>query len=523
MYMKFRNLKTKTDLLSTILIFVFVFAIYTLFLAPTVIIGDPAEFSTVSYLLGVPHPHGYPLYTMIGHLFSLIPLKTVAYRLNLMSAFFGALTVSLLYILTKNIIKQVFQHPSIKISRFIAIIISLSFAFSPTFWKQCEIAEVYTFNMFLIVLTLTMLIIWSYKKDAKYLYGFALSYGLSIGAHLSNILFIPAFLSFFVLNDQKILLDNKKMSIMALFFALGLTQFLYILFRGYMEPLNLAGWWDVITAHQYNSYFSISTTTIPTTIYNYFVNLIKNLHFLGIFLAALGLIELWKKRRDFFVLITLMIALNVGFFINYSVFDVEVMFIPSFMAFWILGSLGTWSIFNLLKNKIKKEHEVDKKKWEKNEGGVKEVKKVNEGIKRKRKGYYAHFTCVTFIILLISLPLFGFFLNYDNEKLENDINYAYFVKESMEDLPPNSVVILPWRNYALFNYFKTVEKVNPSLNIISANDEEFQSIVDKYIDSNNVFITSMPENLLDIYYAEPICPPESKYMNKYQIYRLKKK
>jgi len=76
------------------------FVVYLLTLAPGVYGFDSAELSTGVHLLGIVHPSGYPLYLIVGKLFSYLPIKDLAYRLNIMSAFFGALTVYMLFIVT---------------------------------------------------------------------------------------------------------------------------------------------------------------------------------------------------------------------------------------------------------------------------------------------------------------------------------------------------------------------------------------------------------------------------------------
>ena len=74
------------------------FALYTATLAPTVLAGDGGEFQFVLYLLGVAHPTGYPLYTLLGWAWShLLPVGDVAYRMNLLSAAGAALAVALLF------------------------------------------------------------------------------------------------------------------------------------------------------------------------------------------------------------------------------------------------------------------------------------------------------------------------------------------------------------------------------------------------------------------------------------------
>src|SRR5437588_516850 len=49
------------------------FAVYLRTLAPSVPPGDSPDLITAAVVLGVPHPPGYPLFTILGHLFSLVP------------------------------------------------------------------------------------------------------------------------------------------------------------------------------------------------------------------------------------------------------------------------------------------------------------------------------------------------------------------------------------------------------------------------------------------------------------------
>src|SRR4030042_341930 len=70
---------------------------YLVTLAPTVGQHDTFEFQVLSYELGIAHPTGYPLYTLLGKLFTLVPLGNVAYRVNLSSALFAAGTIAVLY------------------------------------------------------------------------------------------------------------------------------------------------------------------------------------------------------------------------------------------------------------------------------------------------------------------------------------------------------------------------------------------------------------------------------------------
>ena len=143
-------------------LFIASFILYVSTLAPSVvtIFDDSLEFQLVTYQLGIAHPTGYPLYTLLGKLFTFIPAGgDVAYRVNLLSAFFGAATVALLYLLIvrlssgsmeKNQSSTLPFFPSSLSAHLGGIIGALLFAISPVFWQQATIAEVYTLNAFFV-------------------------------------------------------------------------------------------------------------------------------------------------------------------------------------------------------------------------------------------------------------------------------------------------------------------------------------------------------------------------------------
>jgi len=87
-----------------ILLFLGVFSLY-LYTAPPASTGyaDSNELITASYILGVPHPPGYPLYVLVGKLFSFLPIGAIAFRYTIMSAMLGAFAVTFIYLaLVKN-------------------------------------------------------------------------------------------------------------------------------------------------------------------------------------------------------------------------------------------------------------------------------------------------------------------------------------------------------------------------------------------------------------------------------------
>ena len=56
-------------------------------------IGDTPKFQFVGAVLGTPHPPGYPVYMLLLWAFAQLPFGTLAYRANLLSVVFGAISI----------------------------------------------------------------------------------------------------------------------------------------------------------------------------------------------------------------------------------------------------------------------------------------------------------------------------------------------------------------------------------------------------------------------------------------------
>ena len=128
---------------------------YSLTLAPSVLMADAGEFQFVPRLPGIAHPTGYPLYTLLGWLFSyLVPYGDVAWRLNFFSAVTGAFTVGIVYLISQELTTHLAPDSPPTAHRLTAIGVALTFAFGHTFWSQVIIAEVYGLHALFVALLL---------------------------------------------------------------------------------------------------------------------------------------------------------------------------------------------------------------------------------------------------------------------------------------------------------------------------------------------------------------------------------
>lgn len=181
---------TFIDVLIAVIIGVVALGVYVRTLAPDILYSDSAEFQTLAYTLGVAHPTGYSVYMFIGRLFGYLPIGTLAWRINLLSAVAAAGTVAGVFLLGCYVTKR----------RIAAVFGSFALLISYTFWSQAVLAEVYTVGTLWWVLVMLALWHWGQRPSERqwWLFAAALLSGLSLGLHLYSALIAPAALFYFV-------------------------------------------------------------------------------------------------------------------------------------------------------------------------------------------------------------------------------------------------------------------------------------------------------------------------------------
>jgi len=91
-----RPFSSQAELICAGVVFLVALVVYSWTLAPAVTLTDSGELIVAAYGLGVAHPPGTPLWVMLAHLASLLPVGSVAVRINFSSAVFAALACAML-------------------------------------------------------------------------------------------------------------------------------------------------------------------------------------------------------------------------------------------------------------------------------------------------------------------------------------------------------------------------------------------------------------------------------------------
>jgi hypothetical protein len=198
----------RANALIATLVFLFTLGVYGYCLYPTTPYWDSGEYIATSYILGIPHPPGTPLYVLIGRLFAMLPFATPAVLVNFLSAFSAALAVLFTYLITVRLVRRNFLAPaggaasgsvSASGSDWIGwtggVVAALFMAFSPTFWDNAVEAEVYASSSAIACLCVWLGLLWwdrqGEARNDRILWLILYILFLAIGIHMGTFLVFP--------------------------------------------------------------------------------------------------------------------------------------------------------------------------------------------------------------------------------------------------------------------------------------------------------------------------------------------
>lgn len=361
-------------LIVAAIVFAGALLLYLFTLAPTVTLVDSGELIVASAKLGVAHPPGFPLYLLLTHLLSFVPVGSVAVRVHFASALFGALAAAMMTLLVAELMMTVLAAPTTKKDRKKgkndddttaatppaalilgpALLAGLLFAFSRTLWAYATIAEVYTLNALMIGTVLWLVFAWrreflAEQADHKKLYMAALVFGLALGVHHVTVVITLLPMAVLVANTTgRKFFFSKRFLYAALFAIAGLSIYLYLPLaasRGPLinwgEPYTLDAIWRHITGKQYQVYFDFSWARMLDT----FRLLGREFGVIwlpaGLLFSLAGSVDMFRKARAMFWFVIAVIVFDVVYCLFYGpAEDKDAYYMPAFIALTIAAGYG---------------------------------------------------------------------------------------------------------------------------------------------------------------------------------------
>jgi hypothetical protein len=334
----------------TALAFAAPFALYLRTLAPTIYNLDSAELTTAAATGGLVRATGYPLYLLIGRVWSLLPFGDVGYRMNLLSAVCGALTVALG--------ERILRRLGVGVWARLAALGLLAVA--QFFWALALIAEVYTLHTAILAGVILALLRWADQPAPDRLALATFLMGIGFGNHVATVLAAPGCLWFVLATEPRKALAPRSLGLAAAGLAAGLAVYLYLPLAywtrpafnyvgwfnaaGVFQPVNLATpqglWWLVSGKVFADVMMAYTTPELIREVGHFGAELVRAFMVIGIGPGLAGIVVAWRRSRALGGLLVLVFVISAGFYINYRVVDKDTMFLPAYLIWALWVGLG---------------------------------------------------------------------------------------------------------------------------------------------------------------------------------------
>ncbi len=293
--------------------------LYVRTLLPGVSFGDWGDAELTPARLGIMHPTGYPLYILLGKLFSLIPIESVAYRANLLSAVAAAAVVGMVVLIAVRL----------GVRPVIAAGAALCLAVTGTLWLEATFSEMNGLHVLLVALLLHRALLWrADRRDRDLLIGAILG-GLCVSNHGLAITVVPIVVLFVLADARREIVQRPIVLLKAgLAFALGLAPYAYLPLRAMFGPpeiygrfLTWGGFYDYVSGAQFRSsmhFTSIdSVGTALAALPQVIAHLVSVANVVFVVVAVVGVAILLLRDHWFGMLLVVLGIVNVYFYANY--------------------------------------------------------------------------------------------------------------------------------------------------------------------------------------------------------------
>lgn len=279
--------------------------------------GDAGDLVTAAYTGGIPHPPGYPLYTFFGWLVTRLPIFTPAWRMAWVSIIPHVAAIVLVYFITYRLTKH----------RATAIFSASILLGNYLFFLYSVTPEVFALlDFFVAAIVFTAIRLHEKLTVGRAIWLFFVL-GLSLTHHPMIVLMIPPLAILLYPNAVARLVRKPKLvaaSVIA--FGVGLLPYLYIPVAAFGSsiinwdrPTTLKRFFELITRADYGSFKSGSVVghAMIERLLNvkaYLIFILIDFSWVGIVLACLGFLWLWKKsRRIFWSFLAAIVLFGPGF------------------------------------------------------------------------------------------------------------------------------------------------------------------------------------------------------------------
>src|SRR5215813_12715026 len=459
--------------------------LYSWTLAPTVTLTDSGELIVVARGLGIAHPPGVPLWIILAHIASLVPLGNVAQRINFSSALFAALACAMLTLVVAELIitasylaaakrrkRSTRKSEELGVTHLTvaapALGAGLIIAFSRTLWSYATITEVYALNALLILVILFLMLRWrrrivedrmhistasqssQVRRHDAFLYSAALIFGLALGVHHVTVaLTLPA-IALIVFRTQGVRFFTSRRLVYAALISIGALVAVYAYLPlaashspviNWGHPRSLQEIWWHITGRQYQVYFSFKPEIMEEQFAEFCRMALREFGFpwvpLSLVLAFAGLADAFKRDRTTFWFLLTIVIVNLVYALSYEIAeDKDAYYLPAFISIAIAVGFGI--------------------RW-----------LVDRAVSKSLLGVRPSLAAAIAVLVVCTMTLTA---NWPfNNRRQNFIAHDY-VDNLLKTIAPNGLLLtLDWQVASPMFYAQEIERLRPDAKVVDIN------------------------------------------------------
>jgi hypothetical protein len=480
------------SLLTAVLVFAPALILFMRTLLPDVDYWDTGEFQALGPVLGIAHPTGYPAYTLLLWLASVVlqPFGDAALRANMLNALLVAGACAIVGVTVACLTRRLV----------VGVGIGIAFAVSTRVWKIGLHADPHALHLFLAALLLLLLVVWADRQRAAHphtdrlIIGAAALFGVSLANHALTLLLAPG-VGLYVLLVYPGIVRRFRL-VAACVGALVLTTvalYAYLPIRSAMNPLmdyaNPETWENfkyVVFGEQFTGTFH----SRPSLGDSGRLVLAETWQQLGVLLplALIGLVVGFLRRAPLMVMLVLWFVVTWYFALGYENADIGRYYLVPLMCVAVVGGLGAAAIL---------------------EGAKAFVQRVEQARRPLARAVVATLAAVVLIVPAVaSVP--GRYNGIDESR---DPGARRWLETLGAALPPDSVVVSWWSFSTPMWYGQYVEGWRPDVTIIDDRtilDQGLgnaKQVVADYLGERPVFLIRLPGDYAqfeDIYSLESL-------------------
>ena len=470
--------RTSDYALAALPVFLGALALYMATLLPDVGIWDTAEFQAIGPVLGTAHPTGYPTYTLLLWLGSVVlqPFGNEAYRADLLSALLMAGAAALL---AARVVMATRRWA-------LGLTSGVVFALAPVAWTWGLRADPHALHVFLAALMLVLLGVWQEREGrgqgtgARWLLVAAAVYGLSLGNHALTLLLAPGIAVFVLMVAPRIIRAQWRLVLAcaAVLAHAAAAAYLYLPLRSAMDPaLDYADpetwerFWYVVLGEQFQGSYGLPPPS-GELLSGIWDELVRNLGILAILALAGAVLGLFRHPR-----LTVLGLLWFGgtwlFAVGYPNAAIERYYLLPLLVAALAVGLAADAVWDVLRDLL------------------------------RRPGRNLGYRLATgaLVVALLSLAAGPAIDRYDSLDASEDTRGRQILEATFEALEPEAVVISWWSFSTPLWYGQHVEGRRPDVTVIDDRavlDEGYGDVnaaIEAHLDERPVYVIRLDRDL----------------------------